>query len=52
MVPLVVTLEVADFESVKFAGALTVVLALPQFAELQELPGVGGLAPPDVSTDA
>lgn len=52
MLPLVKTVPVAVFVSVKFAGVLTVVLALLQLAAVQAALGVGAAVAPSALTDA
>ena len=52
IVPLVSTVPVADFDSVKLPPVPTVVAALAQLVVLHDGPGVVGLVLPVGSTDA
>lgn len=52
MEPLVTTGEEADLDRVMLAGAVTVVVALPQLVVVHEELGVAGLVLPVGSTEA
>ena len=52
IVPLVSTVPVADFDSVRLDAVFTVVAAFAQLVVLHDGPGVAGLVLPVGSTDA